>query len=283
MKIIIANNAGFCGGVGRAVRMAEEALETHPEVGVLGTLIHNPQMVHKLSERGMKDYAISLPKEPSVVVSKSHGVCKETREELKSLGHTVVETTCPVLTKMYGNIEREWKGGATVVIVGDPAHPEIQALNSHTDYEALVVPDVEKAKEVKDLSNLYVISQTTNRKELFEEVLAVLESNNADVRGENTICDATRLRQESCAALAKEADAMLVIGGRESSNTKKLGQVASQFCENVYVIEGKEDLRDEWIDDVHTLGVTAGASTPDFVIQEVVEEAQRISERKRGK
>lgn len=271
MEIIIADNAGFCGGVKRAVELAQQALDANQTVYSLGPLVHNRHLVDRLKEQGMADYEELQPSDSSVIVTRSHGIRTDRKEQLLNAGHTLVDATCPVLLNMYKKLEEMKEKGYNVVIIGDRAHPEIIALNSQVNDRAIIVDSHEEALAVKGLTDVYVLSQTTNREEKFQQLSTLIEQNNQNVVIQNTICNATRHRQESCAAIAREVDAMIVIGGKHSSNTQKLAQVASQYCQQVYPIESAEELPINELVKMKKIGITAGASTPDWLIEEVVE------------
>lgn len=277
MKIIIANYAGFCGGVKRAVTMAEEALQENQFAYQLGPLVHNNHVVDRLADMGMRDAELDDFEPESVVVSRSHGICKEKKEEILEKKHKIVDTTCPSLLKMYKKVEEMWKKGYNVIIIGDKDHPEMIALNSQIDYQGQIIGSEEEANEIKNLRDVFVLSQTTNREEKFNRLAAIIESNNENVEIQNTICNATRLRQEACAALAKEVDAMVVIGGKHSSNTQKLAQVAQKHCDRVYAIDSVDELPIDQLVQLNTIGITAGASTPEWLIEEVVKRMENYS------
>lgn len=277
MEIIIADNAGFCGGVSRAVKLATDALKENDQVYSMGPLVHNRNLVERLQSEGLDDYEENTPSEPAVVVTRSHGLCVETKAALMEAGHTIVDATCPVLTKMYKTLEEMKEKGYTVVIIGDRTHPEVVALSSQVDYKAIIVDTLEEAQAVNGLTDVYVLSQTTNREDKFQQLSTLIASNNQNVVIQDTICNATRLRQEACAKIAREVDAMIVIGGSHSSNTQKLAQVASQFCKRVYPIESAVELPIDELVQLKKIGITAGASTPDWLIEEVVERMDNYS------
>lgn len=278
MKIFIADHAGFCFGVKRAVTMAENALSQYDSVYQLGPLVHNRHVVERLGEMGIQDAPEEAWRENSTIVSRSHGICKEKKEEILDNNHQLIDTTCPSLLKMYKKVEEMWEKGYNIIIIGDKAHPEMIALNSQIDYQGKIIDTEEEANEIKNLTDVFVLSQTTNREEKFTRLSAVIESNNSNVVVQNTICHATRNRQDACAALAKEVDAMIVIGGKHSSNTQKLAQVASKYCERVYPIESIEDLPIDQLVQLNKIGITAGASTPEWLIEEVVKNMENYSQ-----
>ena len=271
MKIIVAKNSGFCNGVRRSVDLANKASEKNIKTYTLGPLVHNPTQVKMLEKKGVSvvDENEVLEIKNSQIVIRSHGVSENLKENLKNNSNEVVEATCPVLLNIYKKIIEKEDEGYTVVIIGDKEHPEIKAMASYVN-NGIIIKDETEAKNITNMSKLYVVSQTTNRIDFFENIAHELEKTNDDVVIENTICNATRLRQEACKSLSKEVDCMIVVGGFNSSNTNKLYQIAQKYCENVQRIETVKDLPLQKLSNFNIIGVIAGASTPDQVIEEVV-------------
>ncbi|MFR7760966.1 MAG: 4-hydroxy-3-methylbut-2-enyl diphosphate reductase, partial [Peptoniphilus grossensis] len=271
MKIIVAKNSGFCNGVRRSVDLANKASEKNIKTYTLGPLVHNPTQVKMLEKKGVSvvDENEVLEIKNSQIVIRSHGVSEKLKENLKKNSNEVVDATCPVLLNIYKKIIEKENEGYTVVIIGDKEHPEIKAMASYVN-NGIIIKDETEAKNITNMSKLYVVSQTTNRIDFFENIAHELEKTNDDVVIENTICNATRLRQEACKSLSKEVDCMIVVGGFNSSNTNKLYQIAQKYCENVQRIETVKDLPLQKLSNFNIIGVIAGASTPDQVIEEVV-------------
>lgn len=271
MKIIVAKNSGFCNGVRRSVDLANKASEKNIKTYTLGPLVHNPTQVKILEEKGVSvvDENEVLKIKNSQIVIRSHGVSENLKENLKKNSNEVVDATCPVLLNIYKKIIEKEHEGYTIVIIGDKEHPEIKAMASYVN-NGIIIKDETEAKNITNMSKLYVVSQTTNRIDFFENIAHELEKTNDDVVIENTICNATRLRQEACKSLSKEVDCMIVVGGFNSSNTNKLYQIAQKYCENVQRIETVKDLPLQKLSNFNIIGVIAGASTPDQVIEEVV-------------
>ena len=271
MEIIIADNSGFCFGVKRSVDLAEKALESKKDKYTLGPLIHNPQLVADFEKKGLKviDHEEALQIKNSLIVIRAHGEDISFKDKLIANGNELYDATCPVLNSIYKKISDKEKEGYQVIIVGDKKHPEIIAMESFIN-NGIVVSDETEAKNIKNYEKLYVVSQTTNRFEFFVNIANKLEENNDSVVIENTICNATKLRQESAKKLAAYVDCMIVVGGFNSSNTNKLYQVASLYCKNVLRIETVKDLPLQKLSKFKKLGIIAGASTPDSIIKEVV-------------
>ncbi|EGC82675.1 bifunctional 4-hydroxy-3-methylbut-2-enyl diphosphate reductase/30S ribosomal protein S1 [Anaerococcus prevotii] len=271
MEIIIADYSGFCGGVRRSVDLANTAIEENDLTFSVGPLIHNPQLVSKLEKNGLKvvDKQTAKDIKDSSVLIRAHGESADFKDELLSNGNTVIDATCPVLTNIYKQIIEKEDEGFQVVIVGDKTHPEIIAMESFLNH-GIIVSDETEAKNIKNYNKLYVVSQTTNRLEYFYDIANKLKENNDSVVIENTICKATENRQQAAKSLAKEVDCMIVAGGFNSSNTNKLYQVASMYCKHVFRIETVKDLPLQKLSKFKKVGIIAGASTPDEIIEEVV-------------
>ena len=271
MEIIIAENSGFCFGVKRSVDLAHEALDSDKEKYTVGPLIHNPQLVEKLEGQGLKvltkEQALKI--KDSLIVIRAHGESAEFKQSLLENGNEILDATCPVLSNIYKKIIAKEEEGYQVIIVGDPNHPEIIAMDSYLK-NGIIVSDETEAKNIKCEKPLYVVSQTTNRADFYYDIANTLKENNGSVVIENTICNATKLRQESAADLAKEVDCMIVVGGFNSSNTNKLYQVVSLYNKNVFRIETVKDLPLQKLSEFKKIGIIAGASTPDEIIEEVV-------------
>ena len=271
MEIIIADYSGFCGGVRRSVELAYKAIDENEESFSVGPLIHNPQLVSKLETKGLKvvDKENARNIKDSTVLIRAHGESADFKDELLANGNTILDATCPVLINIYKKIIEKEKEGYQVIIVGDKNHPEIIAMDSFLN-DGIIITDETEAKNIKDYDKLYVVSQTTNRLKYFYDIANKLKENNDSVVIENTICKATENRQQAAKSLAKEVDCMIVAGGFNSSNTNKLYQVASMYCKNVFRIETVKDLPLQKLSKFKKVGIIAGASTPDEIIEEVV-------------
>lgn len=273
MIIEIARHAGFCGGVKRAVQLCEQALENGPAACV-GDIIHNSDEVKRLRQKGLLPYTKDLEK--IQVIIRSHGLPKSEKDDIIKHGHKLIDGTCPVLLKIYEKIRRKEQEGYRIVIIGDPEHPEIVAMAGHLAHRPFICPTDEAAQAVR-AERLYVISQTTNPDEKFQRLSAIIKGNNTFVVVENTICNATKLRQSAAVQLAQQTDAMIVIGGYHSANTNKLYELCKTLNPNTFRIENCKDLPLQEVLKYKKIGLTAGASTPDRIIEEVVNVVENYS------
>lgn len=280
MEVRIAENAGFCFGVKRAMNMAWDELEnkTSDNVYSLGPLIHNKQAVDKYKEKGLMEMD-SLDKIPSdsKLIIRSHGVGKKIYTDSESKNMDIVDTTCPFVKKIHDIVKEFSNKGYKIIIVGNSTHPEIIGINGWCDNEAIIINREEEIDNITFNNNdrYCVVSQTTANLESFDKIVSKLKSKIEDLTVNNTICFATKERQLSATDLAKEVDCMVVIGGKHSSNTQKLVNI----CKNIvptFSIETKEELEKSKLEKFKVAGVTAGASTPDWIIEEVIEYLKEI-------
>ena len=275
MNIQVADHAGFCFGVREIDRKASEALAraNGRSVYSYGPLVHNAQYVARREEEGIHVLqSLSEVKqldEQSILLLRAHGVTVDERKQLEATGAEIVDGTCPVLLNIYRLLQKKQEEGYRCVIVGDPKHAEVVAMRSRLDEDALVLSSPQDAASVRSKKPLFVVSQTTNREDYFEDMIAAIPKE-VKVTVQKTICRATEERQKACAKLAREVDLMIVIGGKHSSNTDKLRQVAEKETKNVQQIEVFNDFALQNHPILNRIGITAGASTPDWIIEEVV-------------
>jgi 4-hydroxy-3-methylbut-2-enyl diphosphate reductase len=271
LEIILAENAGFCFGVDRAVRMTEEELsKTDSSVYSYGPLIHNPQAVKALEAKGLETIDRFEDISEGRIIVRSHGVPEETINDIKELGLHLVDCTCPYVLAVHKKVRDYSSKGYSIVIIGDKDHPEVVGINGWCENQAHIVNSAEDAKALPDLEKSCVVSQTTNRLDKFLELSGIVEEKSQETVLFNTICNATKLRQEAAEEVAKKVDAMIVIGGKHSSNTIKLAEISSRHCKNVFHIETIEEFALQRLQNFNTIGITAGASTPDWIIKEAV-------------
>ncbi len=270
--ILVAEHAGVCYGVERALNKAYEAAgQATAPVNTLGPLIHNPRVVRELEDAGV-GLAESLSDcKGGTVVVRAHGVVPQTIEDARDHGLEVVDATCPYVKKVHHAASRLSAEGYQVLVVGESGHPEVEGIMGHAGQGARVVSDVEDIAGLELGDRVGVVVQTTQTDERLAQVAAALVARCREVRVVNTICKATHERQQSAAALACSVDAMIVIGGKNSGNTRRLYQICAESCARTYHIESSDELDPAWFDACSRVGVTAGASTPAAHINQVIE------------
>ena len=272
-QVTLAKSAGFCFGVKRAVnKVYEEAKKGR--VYTYGPIIHNEEVVKDLENKGVKvinslEEFQDIPE--GTVVIRSHGVAKEVYDFLKKQDLKIVDATCPFILKIHRIVEEHAKAGEHIVIIGNDKHPEVEGIRGWCVSKVTVIGTEEEAEEFEPNSDtgVCVVSQTTFNYKKFNKLVEILSKKRYDILVLNTICNATQERQVEARRIASEVDAMIVIGGRHSSNTQKLYEICQKECKNTYFIQSLGDFNPECVNSVRSVGITAGASTPNQIIEEV--------------
>ena len=282
MEVLLAEEYGFCFGVERAVEMVEDAVdEGGGPIRSLGPLIHNAQEMERLGSKGVSTIDSPAEADSSVAVIRAHGVTPQVQRELEQRAAKVIDATCPFVTRVQHLAERAAEQGRDVVVAGNPDHPEMIGVVGYAPDNTYVVRDASEVALLPTLRSPLVVSQTTIKLKTFLEVAeAVRAKADAEPQVINTICSATRDRQDAARALAGEVDAFYVIGGRHSSNSVKLLAVCQEQCEKSFLIETPAEINAADLRGVGRVGVTAGASTPDWLIKQVVERLNEIGQEK---
>ncbi|MDR0467349.1 MAG: 4-hydroxy-3-methylbut-2-enyl diphosphate reductase [Campylobacteraceae bacterium] len=269
MEIKLAQNYGFCFGVKRAIKIAESARGA----STIGPLIHNNEEILRLKENFDITTLQSIDDAASIkkAIIRTHGIPKDDLEYLKSKNIEIVDATCPFVTKLQKICEKMSKDGYSVVIFGDENHPEVQSVKSYAENSVVVILSCEDLESLNLSKKVALVSQTTRKFEEFVKIANHLIYTHKEVRVFNTICNATLENQKSTKTLAKEVDVMIVVGGKNSSNTKQVYAISKEFCEDSYLIENENELKKEWFFEKKICGITAGASTPDWIIKKTIE------------
>ena len=283
MEVKVAKTAGFCFGVQRAVDKVYELIDSCPDrLFTLGPIIHNEEVVNDLEKKGVRvaseEELKTLPKGSTVVI-RSHGVGKKVYDQLEECGLSYVDVTCPFVLKIHRIVEKESKAGSHIVIIGDPDHPEVVGICGWCIGPYTVIRTKQDALDFvpPESKNVCIVSQTTFNYNKFKDLVEILREKRYDntvlniLNILNTICNATEERQREAKSIAGEVDTMLVVGGRHSSNTQKLFEICKKECGNTYYIQTPVDLDSEMFHRSSCVGITAGASTPKKIIEEVQE------------
>ena len=274
MEVIQAKSMGFCFGVKRAVEAVYEQEEKGGDIYTYVAVVNNGEVVDDLKKKGVRviEGREELDKvESGTVIIRAHGVARDVYERIAERGLTCVDATCPFVKRIHGIVERESREGKQIVVVGNPGHPEVEGITGWCTTPAVVLETVEEAEKFvpeKD-KEICIVSQTTFNYNKFHNIVEILKKKVYNVSVANTICNATEERQREAKELAASVDAMIVIGGRHSSNTRKLYEICSEECANTYFIQTLDDLNKELPKAVRLVGITAGASTPNNIIEEV--------------
>ena len=283
MEVKVAKTAGFCFGVQRAVDKVYELIDScQDRLFTLGPIIHTEEVVNDLEKKGVRvaseEELKTLPKGSTVVI-RSHGVGKKVYDQLKECGLSYVDVTCPFVLKIHRIVEKESKAGSHIVIIGDPDHPEVVGICGWCIGPYTVIRTKQDALDFvpPESKNVCIVSQTTFNYNKFKDLVEILREKRYDntvlniLNILNTICNATEERQREAKSIAGEVDTMLVVGGRHSSNTQKLFEICKKECENTYYIQTPVDLDSDMFQCSSYVGITAGASTPKKIIEEVQE------------
>ena len=276
MKVIRAKTAGFCFGVKRAVDTVYEQAAAHGEekVYTYGPIIHNEQVVNDMALKGVTVLCSEQELdelECGIVIIRSHGIEKAVYDKMMQKGLQIVDATCPFVKKIHNIVQTESMGGSYIIIIGNPQHPEVKGIRGWAGERVSIVQEKE---DIDHLSigkgeKVCVVAQTTFNYNKFQELVEIIREKSYDVSVLNTICNATKERQAEAAHIAEEVDAMIVIGDKHSSNTQKLFEICRKACNNTYYIQTLDDLNLNQLGSVETVGITAGASTPNNIIEEV--------------
>ncbi len=277
MKIELASSYGFCYGVKRAIEIAEE----HKDSFTYGPLIHNKDEINRLKQGfniGLVENIKDIKNDNAVVI-RTHGIPKDELALLKKEKNKIIDATCPYVTTPQNIVEKMSTEGYSIVIFGDKEHPEIKGVVSYASKEndAFIVLEPTELSNLPLKNKVAVVSQTTKKPKDFAKIVSALIQTHKEVRVFNTICNATFENQDAAAELAKKADVMIVIGGKHSSNTKMLHSISQNDCTDSYLIENEEELQTSWFKKKKLCGISAGASTPDWIVQNVIKKIEKIS------
>ena len=274
MEIKKAKVQGFCFGVAITLKKAEEAIDAREQVTTLGHVVHNPQMVESLEQRGLINATSVDEVDTGALFVRAHGLPVEVYEKAKEKGLEIIDATCPMVTKIHVQAEKLKADGYKIIVVGDPKHPEVKGTLSHVP-GAWCVETIEDVEKLPRGSRVGVVVQSTYSRERFTDIVRALIAKYYEVRAVNTICTDTNNRQSEALELSKEVEVMVVVGGKTSANTKHLAELSELNGAKAYHIEGPDELQPQWFDGVRVAGLMSGASTPGWLVDQV---AQRMEE-----
>ncbi len=272
MEIILAKTAGYCFGVNRALDAVDKAIEDGQVhlIHTLGPIIHNPQVIEKLEERGVKTVQGLDEIEKGTIVIRSHGVGENVIKEAEEKSLNLINATCPYVKNIQKRVKKYYDEDYQIVIIGNKDHPEVKGINGWCNNSGIIVDDKNNVPNVAKYDKICVVAQTTITNELFIAITEKMKEQHNNVAIFNTICNATKERQEETRRIAQDVDCMIIIGGYNSSNTQKLVSISKKYCNNTFHIETKKDLDMDKIKKYEKVGISAGASTPQWIIEEVI-------------
>lgn len=274
MEVNVAKSAGFCFGVKRAVDLVYEEAKGKQKVYTLGPIIHNEQVVEDMEKKGVRVIQsvdeINQAEDATVII-RSHGVTKNVYQALEEKKVRIVDATCPFVKKIHTIVQEKKTQGYQIVVVGNASHPEVEGICGWCDNQCIVIETIEEANECRlDIDKkVCIVAQTTFNYKKFEDIVDILSKKSYDIIVMNTICNATEVRQTEAGTIARQSDAMIVIGGKHSSNTQKLYEICKNECQNTHFIQTLDDLDLKLFKSFRSVGITAGASTPNNIIKEV--------------
>ena len=276
MKILVAKDAGYCFGVRDAVNLAYDTAQDHGEVYMLGTIVHNEKVVEDLSKAGTKvvDKLAEVPKDKPILF-RAHGTAPRVWDKAKNKNLNIIDATCPLVIEIHDEIKKLEAEGRRTIIIGDHGHDEVVGIAAQVE-NPIILANVEEAKALRKMKKAGVVSQSTQMIENVQEIINVLMEKVFDLRFVNTICFPTRRNHEQIKELAPQCEVMIVIGSFTSANSKRLTQLALERNKRSYQVTYAGDLKISWFENCETVGISAGASTPDDIIKGVVEKIKEI-------
>ncbi len=268
MEINLAKSYGFCFGVKRAIEIAEESKDAI----TMGPLIHNSEEINRLKDNFSVRTAHDMSEigDEKRVIIRTHGITKDDLATLQESGKEIIDATCPFVTKPQDIVKKMSSDGYKIVIFGDANHPEVKGVRSYAKHGAIVVLSVDELEDIAFGPKVAIVSQTTRKVVEFQKIVNFLVEKVSEVRVFNTICNATFENQDAAREISKSSDIVIVIGGKNSSNTKQLLSISKDYCKDSYLVENENELEKEWFYGKKSCGITAGASTPDWIIQKVI-------------
>ncbi len=275
LKIIVAKDAGFCFGVRDAIEKAREVAREHGKVYMLGDIVHNERVVEKLALENVRVVESLDEVKDAPVLFRAHGTVPQLWEEAGKKDLTIVDATCPLVHEIHDEIKKLEVEGRKLIIIGDHGHDEVVAIRAQVP-EAMVIASVAEAQALPRLKKAGVVSQSTQMIENVQEIIGVLSMKIFDLRFVNTVCFPTRRNQGQIKEIAPISDVMIIVGSYTSANTKRLHEVSLGLNPHSYMVENASDIKDDWFDQAESVGVSAGASSPDDLIEEVVEHLNNL-------
>ena len=281
MEVRLAKTAGFCFGVKRAVETVYRQIEQHQDkqIYTYGPIIHNEEVIKDMEKRGvivLRTEEELMNVTDGIVIVRSHGIPKNICDKMEEKGIDYVDATCPFVKKIHNIVMSESAKGYHIIIIGNPVHPEVEGIKGWAGNDVEVVASAEDAERLSEEPGrkVCVVAQTTYNYNKFQDIVEIIKKKGYNINVLNTICNATKERQEEAVHIAEGVDAMIVIGDKHSSNTQKLFEISKKACDNTYYIQTLGDLDLNQLRSVETVGITAGASTPNNIIEEVQKECQ---------
>jgi 4-hydroxy-3-methylbut-2-enyl diphosphate reductase len=279
MKINLAKSAGFCFGVKRALKIALDTAKSDKNVYMLGDIVHNETVVKLINKSGIrKILRLSRGKDKTLLI-RAHGACKKTFSEAKRLGYKIVDATCPMVKEIHKIAKEAENQGYRIIIIGDKNHDEVHGISGQLKTGAIIIEKPNQAKKIsfKGIDKACVVVQSTQNLQKVNQILGIIKTRIKNTKFFNTICQPTRIKQEEIRTMPLENEAMIVIGSKNSANTKRLYEISHTLNKNTYWIGSQNEINKNWLNNIKTIGITAGASTPEVVIRAVINQVRNYS------
>ena len=279
MKINLAKSAGFCFGVKRAIDMALKTASTQRNVYMLGDIVHNEAVVEQLNRSGIRKIQKLTRGKDKTFLIRAHGVDKKTLEKALGLGYKVIDATCPMVKEIHNIVRRMENECQKIIVIGDRFHDEVRGIVGQLENKAIVIEDSKRIPlaKIKGIKKACLVVQSTQNIDKVFKIVEILRKYIPDLKFFNTVCRPTRTKQEEIKRMPLENDVMIIIGSKNSANTKRLYEISKSLNKRSYWVSSKDDIKKEWFKDAKSAGVTAGASTPDYTTQEVITYLKQIS------
>jgi len=270
-KITLAKNAGFCFGVRRAIQLAQETAINHTNAYILGDIVHNPHVVSEIKQSGIKKIAKLSKNNPGILIIRAHGAPERVYAQAKKNRYTIIDATCPMVKEIQFIAKKYESQGHTVIIIGDKKHAEVIGIKGHLKNRPLVIDGKGRipAKKLKKVKTAVVVVQSTQNLENVKRIIKIIKKIVKDLIFFNTICQPTRQKQKEIRKLTRSQDVMIVIGAKSSANTKRLYEISKAINPHTYWVNSKKAIKKSWFTKKNKVGITAGASTPDYIIDEI--------------
>ncbi|MDD2752327.1 MAG: 4-hydroxy-3-methylbut-2-enyl diphosphate reductase [Candidatus Omnitrophica bacterium] len=281
MKITLAKSAGFCFGVKRAIEIAFKTARLGAKVYMLGDIVHNEDVVKQIQKAGICKIKKLAPGNGKILLIRAHGACQRTFEEAERLGFQIIDATCPMVKEIHRIVKVMELKGYKIIIIGDKKHEEVHGISGQLANPAIIIDPAEKLplKEFKNHPKACVVVQSTQNLEKVIKIVRALKKHFKELKFFNTVCRTTRLKQEEIMILPKKNDLIIIIGSKTSANTRRLYEIAKSINRNSFWVQSKEEIKASWFKNVQTIGITAGASTPEAITQQVISQIKRITKK----
>ncbi|MEM7816864.1 MAG: 4-hydroxy-3-methylbut-2-enyl diphosphate reductase [Candidatus Aenigmatarchaeota archaeon] len=280
MKINLAKTSGFCFGVRRAINIAKKETKKFKEVLMLKDLVHNEDVIKQLERLGIRKIKnLNKADKSKTLLLCAHGEPQDTIDKAKNYGYRIVDATCPMVKHIHSIAKDIEKRNRTIIVIGDRDHAEVIGILGQINKRAIVIDPNKKLdlKKIKKISSASIIVQSTQDLETVLKIKNILSKNILDLEFFNTICKPTQARQKEAKKIAKENEAVIIIGSKKSANTKRLFWIAKNINKNTYWINNESEIKNSWFEGINSIGITAGASTPDYIIKKVIKKIKEIS------